>query len=103
MIFLTLYLSTFFQSKLRLMTTGGGPGFASSCGVVPDRQGDVNAQHRPSAESEKSKKRKYKAALWLKNKQNTFYVAQFALATFILHCSSVHKEAKVVKHKCCQD
>lgn len=39
------------------MTTGGGPGVASGAGVVPDRQGEVNTQHRPSAESERVKKR----------------------------------------------
>lgn len=50
-----LYLSTFFQSKLRRMTTGGGSGVASDGGVVPDRQGEVNAQHKPSEKSEKTK------------------------------------------------
>lgn len=53
------YLSTFFQSKLRRMTTGGAPGFASDCGVMPDRQGEVNTQHRPSAESKNAKEVKY--------------------------------------------
>ncbi len=49
------YLSTFFQSKLRLMTTGGAPGVASGGGIVPDRQGEVNTQHRPSAKSEEAR------------------------------------------------
>lgn len=34
------------------MTTGGAPEVASDGGVVPDKQGEVNAQHRPSAKSE---------------------------------------------------
>ena len=51
-----LYLSIFFQSKLRLMTTGGASGVASGGDIVPDRQGEVNTQHRPSAESERVKK-----------------------------------------------
>lgn len=53
------YLSTFSQSKLRRMTTGGAPGFASGCGVMLDRQGEVNTQHRPSAESKNAKEVKY--------------------------------------------
>lgn len=52
-----MYLSIFFQSKLRRMTTGGAPGDTSNGGVMPDRQGVVNAQHRPSAKSEKKVKR----------------------------------------------
>lgn len=47
-----LYLSTFFQSKLRLTTTGGAAGVASDDRAVAAKQGEVNAQHRPSAESE---------------------------------------------------
>lgn len=46
-----LYLSTFFQSKLCLMTTGGAPDVTSDGRIVPDKQGDVSAQHRPSAKS----------------------------------------------------
>ncbi len=57
------YLSTFFQSKLRLMTTGGAPAVASDGGVVPDRQGVVNAQHRPSAKSGKDKERESQTLL----------------------------------------
>ena len=49
------HLSIFFQSKLRRMTTGGAPGFMSAGGVVLDRQGVVNTQHRPSAKSEKAR------------------------------------------------
>lgn len=49
------YLSTFLQSKLCRMTTGGAPEFTSGGGGVPDRQGVVNAQHRPSAKSAKSR------------------------------------------------
>ena len=37
------------------MTTGGPSGIASNGTVVPDRQGEVNAQHRPSAKSENDK------------------------------------------------
>lgn len=48
-----MYLSIFFQSKFRRMTTGGGPGGASDGGVISDRQGVVNAQHSPSAKSAK--------------------------------------------------
>lgn len=46
-----MYLSTLFQSKLRLMTTGGAAGEASEGEVVLDRQEEVNTQQRPSAES----------------------------------------------------
>lgn len=53
-----LYLSTFFQSKLRLMTTGGTTEAASDGGVVLDRQGEVSTQHRPSAKSENTRAHK---------------------------------------------
>lgn len=62
-----LYLSTFFQSKLRLMTTGGPSSAASDGGIVLDRQAEVKAQHRPSAKSENAKKRKESIAHQLTN------------------------------------
>lgn len=49
-----LYLSIFFQSKLRLITTGGAAGAESGEGVVLDWQGEVKAQQRPSEVSEKA-------------------------------------------------
>lgn len=33
------------------MTTGGAPDVTSDGRIVPDKQGDVRAQHRPSAKS----------------------------------------------------
>lgn len=45
------YLSTFIQSKLCLMTTGGASGLAFDGCMVPDRQGEVSTQHNPSAAS----------------------------------------------------
>lgn len=59
------YLSTFFQSKLCRMTTGGASGAAWDDGVVPDRQGDVNTQHKPSAQSETVKREKYEVILFM--------------------------------------
>lgn len=38
------------------MTTGGVPGLGSSDGVMPDKQGEVNVQHKPSAKSKKGEK-----------------------------------------------
>lgn len=61
------YLSTFFQSKLRLMTTGGPSSAASDGGIVLDRQGEVKAQHRPSAKSENARIRKESIAHQLTN------------------------------------
>lgn len=49
------HLSTFFQSKLCRMTTGGAPGLVAGGRAAADRQGEVNAQHRPSAKSENAR------------------------------------------------
>lgn len=42
------------------MTTGGDPDVASDGRVVPDKQGEVSTQHRPSAKSERVRIREVK-------------------------------------------
>lgn len=51
---LSPHLSTLLQSKLWRITTGGAVEADEATGE-PDRHGDVNTQHKPSAESERTK------------------------------------------------
>lgn len=86
------YLSTFFQSKLRRMTTGGAGGVASDGGVVPDRQGEVSTQHSPSAKSETPRIREVRqCSQAYKQTQNKCYVAWFALTALTLYCSHINQ------------
>lgn len=39
------------------MTTGGVPEFESNAGERPDKQGEDNVQHKPSAKSKKDEER----------------------------------------------
>lgn len=65
------------------MTTGGVPGFESSDGEMPDKQGEVNVQHKPSAKSKKDEERRG-SVIGIQANNHTFEVGTLHFSVYAL-------------------